>query len=367
MKKKRNAPDFIIFFAAVTLLAIGVIMVFSASSATAAGTRGDAYYYLKRQAMWAGLGTIAMVIFMKIDYRFWRRVGKPLLFLTLILLLAVLIPSVGREGLGARRWLNFGPVNVQPSEIAKLSLVIYLAGYLSQKGEDIRKFWDGLFPALVLMGGTFLLILRQPDLGTAVALAGTMGLMLFTAGAKIGHLLGLGLASVPVVVYAILSEEYRARRFFAFLNPEADPLDSGYHIIQSLYALGSGGPVGLGLGRSRQKWYYLPERHTDFIYAIIGEELGFIGAVLVLLLFLLFTWRGYRVAINAPDSFGSLLAVGITSMIGLQALINIGVVTGSLPITGIPLPLISYGGSSLLPSLAAIGILLNISSHCRTS
>lgn len=277
MKKKRNAPDFIIFFAAVTLLAIGVIMVFSASSATAAGTRGDAYYYLKRQAMWAGLGTIAMVIFMKIDYRFWRRVGKPLLFLTLILLLAVLIPSVGREGLGARRWLSFGPINIQPSEIAKLSLVIYMAGYLAHKGEGIRRFWDGLLPALALMASIFLMILRQPDLGTAVALAGTIGLMLFAAGAKMGHLISLGLGSVPVMLHAIFSKEYRARRFFAFLNPEADPLDSGYHIIQSLYALGSGGPVGLGLGRSRQKWYYLPERHTDFIYAIIGEELGLLG------------------------------------------------------------------------------------------
>jgi cell division protein FtsW len=367
MKKKRNAPDFIIFFAAVTLLAIGVIMVFSASSATAAGTRGDAYYYLKRQAMWSSLGLLGMIVFMKIDYRIWRRTGKLLLFLTIILLLLVLIPTVGKVGLGARRWLSFGPINIQPSEIAKLSLVIYMAGYLAHKGEGIRRFWDGLLPALALMASIFLMILRQPDLGTAVALAGTIGLMLFAAGAKMGHLISLGLGSVPVMLYAIFSKEYRARRFFAFLNPEADPLDSGYHIIQSLYALGSGGPVGLGLGRSRQKWYYLPERHTDFIYAIIGEELGFIGAVLVLLLFLLFTWRGYRVAINAPDSFGSLLAVGITSMIGLQALINIGVVTGSLPITGIPLPLISYGGSSLLPSLAAIGILLNISSHCRTS
>lgn len=367
MKKKRNAPDYILFFTAVTLLAIGVIMVFSASSATAAGTRGDAYYYLKRQASWAGLGIIALVIFMNIDYRIWRRTGKLLLLLTIILLLLVLLPSVGQVGLGARRWLSLGPINIQPSEITKLSLVIYLAGYLAHKGEEIRKFWNGLFPALALMGGTFLLILLQPDLGTAAALAGTLAMMLFTAGAEMSHLLGLGLASLPVLLYAIFSEEYRARRFFSFLNPEADPLGSGYHIIQSLYALGSGGPVGLGLGRSRQKWYYLPERHTDFIYAIIGEELGFIGAVFVLLLFLLFAWRGFRVAITAPDSFGSLLAVGITTMISLQALINIGVVTGSLPITGIPLPLISYGGSSLLPSLAAIGILLNISSHCRTS
>ncbi|NLJ34399.1 MAG: stage V sporulation protein E [Firmicutes bacterium] len=367
MKKRSSAPDFIIFFAAITLLGIGVIMVFSASSVTAAGLRNDAYFYLKRQALWAGLGVIAMVIFMNINYRFWQRAGKFILVVTIILLLLVLIPELGKEGLGARRWLELGPVNVQPSEIAKLSLVIFLAGYLTNKGEDIRKFWEGLFPALLLLGGTFLLILKQPDLGTAAALTGTLVLMLFSAGAKFSHLLGLGLAALPGVYFAIVGKEYRASRFLSFLDPGADPLGSGYHLIQSLYALGSGGPVGLGLGRSRQKWYYLPERHTDFIFAIIGEELGFLGAIFVLLLFLLFAWRGFRIAITAPDNFGSLLAVGITTMISLQALVNIGVVTGSLPITGIPLPLISYGGSSLLPSLAGIGILLNISRYSRIS
>jgi cell division protein FtsW len=367
MTNKRRTPDFLIFFAAVTLLGIGVIMVFSASSVTAAGLRDDAYYYLKKQSLWAGLGVIAMVAFMNIDYRLWRRAGKLILVITVILLLMVLVPGLGREGLGARRWLVLGPINIQPSEIAKLSLVIFLAGYLASKGEQIREFRAGLLPAMVLLGGTFLLILRQPDLGTAAALTGTLAWMLFAAGANFAHLVGLGLAALPGVMYAVFSKEYRARRMLSFLNPEADPLGFGYHIIQSLYALGSGGPVGLGLGRSRQKWYYLPERHTDFIFAIIGEELGFIGAMLVLLLFLLFAWRGFRIAITAPDTFGSLLAVGITTMISLQALINIGAVTGSLPITGIPLPLISYGGSSLLPSLAGIGILLNISRYCRTS
>ena len=194
---------------------------------------------------------------------------------------------------------------MQPSEIAKLSLVIFLLGYLANKGEGIREFWEGLFPALILMGGTFILILKQPDLGTAAALTGTLALMLFSAGAKFSHLLGLGLVAAPGIYLAIVSKEYRASRFLSFLDPGADPLGSGYHLIQSLYALGSGGPVGLGLGRSRQKWYYLPERHTDFIFAIIGEELGFLGAVFVLLLFLLFAWRGFRIAITAPDNFGS--------------------------------------------------------------
>ena len=207
----------------------------------------------------------------------------------------------------------------------------------------------------------------QAGSGDGGGLTGTLVLMLFSKGAKFSHLLGLGLAALPGVYFAIVGKEYRASRFLSFLDPGADPLGSGYHLIQSLYALGSGGPVGLGLGRSRQKWYYLPERHTDFIFAIIGEELGFLGAIFVLLLFLLFAWRGFRIAITAPDNFGSLLAVGITTMISLQALVNIGVVTGSLPITGIPLPLISYGGSSLLPSLAGIGILLNISRYSRIS
>jgi cell division protein FtsW len=365
MRKGRETPDFIVFFTTVTLLGIGIIMVFSASFATAAGLQNDAYYYLKRQGMWALLGTIGMIVFMHINYRLWRRLSKLILLITIVLLVLVLIPGIGREGLSAMRWITVGPVNVQPSEIAKLSLVIFLAAYLTVKGEQIRYFWRGFLPPIVLMGTFFLLILKQPDLGTAGALGVTAALMLFTAGAEMSHLFGLGLVALPGVVYAIFSEEYRAARFLSFLNPEADPLGSGYHIIQSLYALGSGGPIGLGLGGSRQKWYYLPERHTDFIFAIIGEELGFLGAFLVLTLFLLFAWRGYKVAVTAPDTFASLLAVGITTMICIQALINIGVVTGSLPITGITLPFISYGGSSLLPTLAGVGILLNISRYCR--
>ncbi|HHY93213.1 MAG TPA: cell division protein FtsW, partial [Firmicutes bacterium] len=273
--------------------------------------------------------------------------------------------AIGVAGGGARRWLQVGPLNVQPSEVAKLCTVLFLAGFLAERGDRIRHFWRGLLPVLVVVGILCLLILKQPDLGTAVALAGTAGVMLFAAGADLRHLAGLGAAAVPVLWWAIMGEEYRRVRFLAFLNPAADPQGSGYHIIQSLYALGSGGLLGVGLGQSHQKFLYLPERHTDFIFAILGEEIGLLGTLAVLFLFFLLAWRGCRAAMLAPDRFGTLLAIGIISMVTLQALVNIGVVTGSLPITGIPLPFISYGGSSLVFSLASIGILLNISSQGR--
>ncbi|MDK2926349.1 MAG: cell division protein FtsW [Bacillota bacterium] len=363
--KEKGRTDFLIFFATATLLGLGIVMVFSSSSVAALAEFNDSLYYLKRQAVWTLIGLVGMSVFMQLDYHYLKRWALPALAGAVLLLGLVMVKDIGVAGGGARRWLQVGPLNVQPSEVAKLCSVLFLAAFLADRGDKIRNFWRGLLPALVLLGVLCLMILKQPDLGTAVALAGTAGVMLFAAGADLRHLAGLGAAAVPVLWWAIMGEEYRRARFLAFLDPAADPQGSGYHIIQSLYALGSGGLLGVGLGQSHQKFLYLPERHTDFIFAILGEELGLLGTLLVLALFFLLAWRGCRAAMLAPDRFGTLLAIGIVSMVALQALVNIGVVTGSLPITGIPLPFISYGGSSLVFSLAGIGILLNISSQGR--
>jgi len=339
-------------------------MVFSSSAVVAYARYQDSYYFLKKQLLWGLLGLITMFVTMQLNYRGWRKWSKPFFFCSLILLALVLVPGVGTVINGARRWISVG-IQFQPSEICKLAIVLFMADWLSKKPEKIRLFWKGLFPPLFVLGMVFVLIMGEPDMGTALVICGTVGLMLFAAGAKWSHLGLLVSGAVPLLMYLIKSEPYRAKRLFAFLDPWKDPLDTGFHIIQSLFALGSGGLFGLGLGRSRQKFFYLPENHTDFIFAILGEELGFIGAATVLCLFFLFAWRGYRTAVVAPDMFGSLLAVGLTSLITLQALINIGVVTSSIPVTGITLPFISFGGTSLVFTLAGVGILLNISKHVQ--
>ncbi|MEW6522541.1 MAG: putative lipid II flippase FtsW [Bacillota bacterium] len=352
-----------IFFAVVALLGIGIVMVFSASAVRSLTQFGDRYYFLKRQLLWAVLGLSALLFFMNTDYLLLQRLAKPAFVVAMIFLVLVLVPGVGRISHGARRWI--GPF--QPSELVKPVIVVFLASSLAATGEKIRRFFTGLLPYLALLGLVFVLILRQPDLGTGLAVAGTVGLMLFMAGAHLGQLGALAIGALPVLAWAIFGEEYRRRRFMAFLDPWSDPGDSGYHIIQALYALGSGRLVGMGLGYGRQKYLYLPEPHTDFIFAIIGEELGFLGAATVMVLFCVLAWRGYRVAVTAQDRFGCLLAAGLTSMITLQALINLGVVTASIPITGIPLPFLSYGGSSLVFTLAGVGILLNVSRYTTES
>lgn len=360
----RRPPDYAIIGGVATLLAIGLVMVFSSSSVRALADVGDAYYYLKRQLLWTLLGLGAMFVMMRVDYWEIRRYARPFFFLTLLTTVLVLIPGIGREAGGARRWIGYGPLlQFQPSELMKLAVVTYIAWALSRSPEKIKDFARGILPYVLLLGVLFFLILQQPDLGTAVSVVGTVVVMLFVAGARLGHLAGLGLAAVPVLFYAIMGADYRRSRLLAYLNPFADPQGSGFHIIQALYALGSGGLFGLGLGNSRQKFFYLPAEHTDFIFAILGEELGFVGAAFVIGLFALLAWRGYRTAMAAPDTFSSLLAAGLTTMVVLQALLNIGVVCGILPITGVPLPLVSFGGSSLVPTLAGLGILLNISRH----
>jgi cell division protein FtsW len=353
----------VIFFAVTALLGLGVVMVYSSSAVSAYVNYNDSYYFLKRQIVWATLGIVTMLFTMNIDYHVWRRLAKPVLVLTLVLLVLVLIPGLGKVVNGARRWLGFGSVYLQPSEIAKLSMVLFSAASLTLYQDKITHFFKGLVPQLLMLLVVFGLILKEPDLGTALAIGGTVFVLLYTAGAKITHLVSLGAIGLVGIIAAILAEPYRLKRLFAFSDPWADPLNSGYHIIQSLYALGSGGLFGVGLGRSREKFLYLPEPHTDFIFAILGEEFGFIGTITVILLFFLFAWRGFRVAMSAPDIFGSILAAGLTTMILVQALMNIAVVTASMPVTGIPLPFLSFGGSALIFTLAGVGILLNISKY----
>ena len=360
MSEHKGLPDLMIFIITLALLSLGIVMVFSASSVTAYHELGDAYHYLKRQSLWAAIGLVALVICMNIDYHLWARLAGPLIVVSIIALAVVLVPGIGITISGSRRWLGVGPARVQPSEFAKLSMIIFLAAYLSASPDRVKSVVRGVFVPLILVGICVLLVLREPDLGTCIGMAAVAWLMLLIAGGSPGWLVGLAAMTAPVIYLYARHDPVRMRRLTSFLDPWADPLDSGFHIIQSLLALGSGGLVGTGLGLSRQKFYYLPEQHTDFIFAIIGEELGFLGAALVVFLYALFAWRGFRASLNAPDSFGSLLAAGITIMVALQAAMNIAVVTGSMPITGITLPLISSGGSSLVPMLAGVGILLNI-------
>ena len=361
MKERQGSPDFIIMSVALILLTIGLIMVFSSSAVSAYLDYGDSFYYLKRQLVSAALSIVVMVFAMNFDYQHLKRLANIGLLAFLFLLMLVLVMGVVKYG--SSRWLDLGFRSFQPSEGVKLAMVIFMAKRLSENRSKMEYFLKGLVPNLAILGAVCGLIMLQPDLGTAVCVAGTVYLMFFAAGSKFSHLTLLGVTGVSVVFLAILVSHYRMERLVSFLNPWEDPSDSGYQIIQSLLALGSGGLVGMGLGQSRQKFFYLPQRHTDFIFAILGEELGFIGAGLVLLLFFVLLWRGFKVALTVQDGFGSLLAVGITCMIIVQMCINVGVVTASLPITGITLPFVSYGGSSLIFIMAGIGILLNISRH----
>ena len=360
MRLKKGAPDVLLLFAALSLLAIGIVMVFSASYYDT--LENDPYFYLRRQLTWALVSLAAMFIVMKIDYFRFKPYINFIFGVSLVLLIVVLFTDPIK---GSRRWIDFGFTNVQPSEIMKLSMILLLAKELSKVGPRIKNFITGLGPFLLLLGVVGVLIMLEPDLGTTIALAGTTGILLIAAGLRWNHFFILCFSGLGAVVALILEDKTRMDRIIGYLDPWSHASKEGYQLINSLYALGSGGLFGMGLGNSRQKLDYLPEQNTDFIYAILGEEMGFIGALLVILLFSLFAWRGYRIAMNCSDTFGSLLAVGITTMIVLQAFINMGVVTGLLPITGISLPFISYGGSSLLISMIALGVLLNISRYSQ--
>lgn len=340
-------------------------MVYSASAVWADYRFDDSFYFAKRQLLFAIIGLIAMFFIMNIDYWTWRSWSKVILITCFVLLIAVLIPGIGNVRNGSRSWIGVGAFSIQPSEFMKLAMIIYLAKFLSENQKNITSFKKGLVPSLGLVFTAFALIMLQPDLGTGTVMVGTCLIMIFVSGARIAHFIGLGLIGLAGFVGLIAVAPYRIKRITAFLDPWEDPLGSGFQTIQSLYAIGPGGLFGLGLGQSRQKFFYLPEPQTDFIFAILAEELGFIGGAFVLLLFALLLWRGIRTALNAPDLYGSFLAVGIISMVAFQVMINIGVVINLIPVTGITLPFFSYGGSSLTLMLMAMGILLNISRYSR--
>lgn len=365
LRRRLRPPDPGILLPVLTLLVIGLVMVYSSSSVKAEFQYKDQFYFLKRQLVWSLLGLVSLYFFTYFNYWHWEKLARPFFGVALILLVLVLIPGIGKVVNGARRWIGVAGFPFQPAELMKLAFVLYAALYFEKRRSRLREFWAGVIPLLLLTGMVFGLILLEPDLGTALTIGGTAFIMLFAAGASIWQLVALILGALPGLIWAVFGAEYRRRRFLAFLDPWADPQGSGFHIIQALYAIGSGGLFGVGLGQSRQKLFYLPEQHTDFIFAILSEELGFFGGLLVLALFFFFAWRGFRTALGAPDYFSGVLAIGITVMITLQAIMNIAVVTASIPITGIPLPFVSYGGSSLIFTLAAVGVLLNISRHAE--
>ncbi len=365
MPTKKTTPDFILLIVTFMLLSVGLVMVYSASAVWAEFKFQDAFFFVKRQMLFAGIGIIAMFFIMNVNYWTWRTWAKTILLACFVLLVLVLIPGIGNVRNGSRSWIGVGAFSIQPSEFMKLAMIAFLAKYLSERQKFITSFRKGLVPSLALAFTAFAMIMLQPDLGTGTVLIGTSIVMIFVAGARVRHFVILGLLGIAGFVGLIISAPYRMKRITSFLDPWSDPLGSGFQIIQSLYAIGPGGLFGLGLGESRQKFFYLPEPQTDFIFAILSEELGFIGGSFVLLLFALLLWRGIRISLGAPDLYGSFLAVGIIAMVAIQVMINIGVVTGLMPVTGITLPFLSYGGSSLTLMLMAIGVLLNISRYAR--
>jgi len=354
-----------LFITTILLIAIGIIMIYSTSSVYSYEKYGDSAYFLKRHIIYLLVGFLFAVSAMCIDYAQLRRFIKPFLLFSMLLLVLVFIPGIGRSAGGARRWIGLGPLNFQPSEIAKLALVFYAADVLSRKQSEISDFFYGFFPLMIVLGLCVLLILLEPDLGTAIALATLIVIMAFVAGVNIKQLGLLMLTGVLVVCPLIALKPWRVKRMIAFWNPWQDPRGAGFQIIQSFVALGSGGIFGVGLAHSKQKLFYLPEAHTDFVFAIIGEELGLIGTMGVLVLFGMFIYLGFRIAYSARDLFGQFLAFGLVSMLALQTIINISAVTGLIPTKGLPLPFISYGGTSLVYSMVSVGLLLNIARHRR--
>ena len=345
----------------IALLVVGIVMILSASSVQSFASYGSSFVFFKKQLISVALGLVAFFLAYRIDYRRLKGFGYLLLPVVAILLFIVLLPGLGVTVGGSQRWIQLGFTDFQPSELAKFALILFAADVFARKEEStFLEFSHTALPMLPAIGILAGLIMMQPDLGTTMLLAFIAIGMLFVAGAPLRHIIPIGFLGAGLAILAGLAAPYRRERIMAFMDPWKDPLESGYHAIQSMIALGSGGLFGVGLGASRQKWSYIPNAHTDFIYAIIGEELGLIGTFGVLGLFLFLAFMGIRTAIRAPDRFGMLIASGITIWISLQALVNMGAVTSSLPITGVPLPLVSFGGTSVVVSLAAMGVLLNI-------
>lgn len=357
----RQTYDRVLLLVTFLLMGVGVVMVYSASIVSAEVRTGNGAYYLERQIVYVALAMVAMIVGLKVHYDVWRRLARPAIAVAVLLLAVVLIPGVAATAKGASRWINLGPARLQPSEVTKLAWIVFLAAFLAFNQEKVRSLKTGWGVPVLVMGMLGLLLMKQPDFGSTLICGGLMVLMLWAAGARWLHVGGLALIAGAAIPLAIIFEPYRMKRLLAFLSPEDDPQGVAYHINQALISFGSGEWTGMGLGASRQKLLYLPEAHTDFIFSILGEELGLVGVALVMILFAIFVWRGFRIARRASSAFGALLAFGITAEIGLQAMINMGVATAVLPTKGLTLPFVSYGGSSIITLGAAVGILLNIS------
>jgi cell division protein FtsW len=368
MKATGSAPvrfDPLLLFAVLALVSLGLVMVYSASAVLAQDKRGDSLFFLKRQLVAAGVGLLAMAVAMKVGWRKLARLAYPLLVVALVLMVLVLIPGIGTAGGGAKRWIRLPGFGLQPAEVAKLAWVVYLSYSLAKKREKVATFSVGFLPHLLLCGVLVGLCMLQPDFGSSVLLVFLLFALLFAAGTRLSYLVGSVLLALPLGYAAIATSPYRMKRILAFMDPWTHRHDVGYQVAESLMSIGSGGLTGLGLGDGRQKLYFLPEAHTDFIFAIIGEELGLLGVTAVVLLYALVIWRALRASLAAPETFGTYLGLGLTAIIAFQAGVNMCVAMGLVPTKGLTLPFVSYGGTSLVVLMGAAGILLSLSASAE--
>jgi cell division protein FtsW len=353
--------DITLLFPVLFLVGVGIVMVYSASSALALKKFGTSYYFLKKQSIFALLGIVVLVVSCHIPYRMYRSLAYPLLILAMVFLMGILISGFGYSAGGAKRWFRIAGFTFQPSEFARFALVIYLAYSMNRKMDRIKEFSVGFLPHVLVLGLFTVLIMLQPDFGSVVIFGAITWIMLFVGGVRVSYLLGSMVLVIPAVYYMMAGADYRIQRIMSFMNPWQYSGDKGYQVVHSLLAFGTGGIWGAGIGKGYQKLFYLPEPHTDFIFSVIGEELGLIGVLIILGLYTVILWRGISIARNSQDVFGSYVAIGLTTAMGLQICVNMGVALGLLPTKGLTLPFLSYGGTSLLMNMASIGVLMNIS------
>jgi cell division protein FtsW len=353
--------DITLLFPVLFLVGVGIVMVYSASSALALKKFGTSYYFLKKQSIFALLGIVVLVVSCHIPYRMYRSLAYPLLILAMVFLTGILISGFGYSAGGAKRWFRIAGFTFQPSEFARFALVIYLAYSMNRKMDRIKEFSVGFLPHVLILGLFTVLIMLQPDFGSVVIFGAITWIMLFVGGVRVSYLLGSMVLVIPAVYYMMAGADYRIQRIMSFMNPWQYSGDKGYQVVHSLLAFGTGGIWGAGIGKGYQKLFYLPEPHTDFIFSVIGEELGLIGVLIILGLYTVILWRGISIARNSQDAFGSYVAIGLTTAMGLQICVNMGVALGLLPTKGLTLPFLSYGGTSLLMNMASIGVLMNIS------
>jgi cell division protein FtsW len=351
-------PDYALMLIVAVLTITGLITVYSASFVIGLAWYGDPNYFIFRQAIWAALGVVLLFVAVSTDYRLLRSLAVPIMAVTILMLLAVLV--VGTEGNGAQRWLGRGPYTIQPAEFAKLAVIIYLAAWLAAKGNSVRSLEEGLLPFVLIIGSVAVLIVLQPNLGTTLIILLVTVTMFYVAGATLLQMAALAATGIASMTILATAAGYRLDRLYSYFDAEGDPLGRGFQTLQSLIALGNGGLTGLGLGTSRGKFFYIPYSHTDGVFAVLGEEAGVIATSAVVLLFVTLMLRGFAIARKAPDDFGTLVATGITTWIAVQAMLNIGGITRTIPLTGVPLPFLSYGGSALASEMLAMGVLLNI-------